>query len=288
MKIYNRREKKYESVAQYGGGLLEMLYHGWAGRFLLKLVIHPVFSRINGWYNRTRLSKKKIASFVEEYRIPLEEYEAREFDSFNDFFTRKIKSGCRPVDMDESSFIAPADSKLMVYSITPGQKISIKGVDYTLAELVQDGVDLTDYEGGLCLVFRLTMDDYHRYIFVDHGKIVKKYPIKGRLHTVSSISKEHKIYRENFRVINVLDTLNYGKILWVEVGALLVGKIVNHPIQSFHKGTEKGYFELGGSTIMLLIQKGRVKMDEDILDVCNNGVEVKVQMGERIGGKETC
>ena len=69
MKIYNRKYKRYESVSQYGGGLLEILYHHFLGRILLKVVIHPVFSRVNGWYNSSSFSKRKIKPFIEEYGI---------------------------------------------------------------------------------------------------------------------------------------------------------------------------------------------------------------------------
>lgn len=302
MQVYNRSLKQYEPISQYGGELLEILYQRRLGRALLKFVIHPVFSRVYGIYNSTRLSRKRIAPFVEEYGICMEDYEKREYSSFNDFFIRKPRPDKRPVDMAETSFVSPADSKLSVYPITKDNRISVKGVEYTLSELVngkeasvnektkQGGgtIKLNDYEGGLCLVFRLTMDDCHRYCFVDDGRVVKRRHIKGKLHTVSSISREHKVYRENFRVVNVLDTRNFKRMVCIEVGALLVGRIVNHPIRTFKKGMEKGYFEPGGSTIIFLLQKDSVKLDEDIAHICKEGTEVKIRLGEKIGSKVVC
>ena len=288
LEVYNRKLQKYEPISQYGGGLLEILYDHWPGRLLLKAVIHPVFSRMCGWYYASSYSRKKIAPFVEQYRIPLEDYEKQEFASFNDFFTRKIKADRRVVDMADESFVAPADSKLSLYPIGKDNRVRIKGVEYTLQELTGGRVHLADHEGGICMVFRLTMDDYHRYIFVDEGRVVKRYAIKGKLHTVSSVSKDHKIYRENSRVVNVFQTKNFGPMVQIEVGALLVGKIANHPVRQFTKGMEKGYFELGGSTIVLLVQKGRVELCEDILQICREGTEVKVLLGEKIGSKGSC
>lgn len=288
MKLYNRKLKIYEDTTQYGGSLLNVLYNHWLGRLLLKIVIHPVFSRIYGMYNSSFLSKRRIAPFAQKYEIPLEDYEKQEYSSFNDFFTRQIKADRRPVDMCKTSFVAPADSKLSVYPIQKKNRINVKGVDYTVSELVGNGVNLEDYEGGQCLVFRLTMDDYHRYIFLDEGRVSKRYTIKGRLHTVSSISKEHKVYRQNTRTVNILKTKNFGQIVCIEVGALLVGKIVNYPIKSFKKGMEKGYFQLGGSTIIVLLQKDAMLLDEDIVKICNEGTEVKVQMGEKVGSKSLC
>jgi phosphatidylserine decarboxylase len=255
---------------------------------LLKFVIHPVFSRVNGWYNNSSFSKRKIKSFVEEYGICLSDYVEREYKSFNDFFTRKIKKGKRDIDMTPSSLVAPADSKLSVYPIHEKNVLEIKGVRYTLEELTGGRINLKDYEGGNCLIFRLTMDDYHRYIFLDEGYLKRKYGIKGKLHTVSSLSKKHKIYRQNSRVVNVLETHNFGVVVCIEVGALLVGKIRNHKIRNFKRGMEKGYFELGGSTIIMLFQKDRIKLEEDILQHCEKGMEVKVLMGEKIGSKCVC
>lgn len=285
MNIYNRKTKEYEETAQYGGSLLEILYNHVVGRVLLKVVIHPIFSRIYGGYNNSSFSKGRIEPFAQKYGISPEDYEKRDYASFNDFFSRRIKTGRRPVDMCPGSLVAPADSKLLVYPIREDSLIRVKGVDYTLQELVADRVDMHSYAGGYCLVFRLAMDDYHRYAFVDHGNVQQSFSIKGRLHTVSSLSAGHKVYRENSRVVNVLDTENFGQLIYIEVGALLVGRIVNHPIQSFQKGMEKGYFQLGGSTIILLLQKDCIHLDEDIIRVCDDGVEVKVQLGEKIGSK---
>ena len=285
MKIYNRKKDIYEETAQYGGNLLNILYNHPLGRLLIKIVIHPVFSRINGWYNSTVFSKKKIQPFIQDYAICMDDFELAEYKSFNDFFTRRIKEGKRQIDFTPESLVSVADSKLMLYPIEQNNLIQIKGVEYTLSELVGNKINLDSFEGGYCMVFRLTMDDYHRYMYMDNGKLLKQYKIKGRLHTVSSISKEHKIYRENTRVVNLLQTQNFGEVICIEVGALLVGKIINHPVTDFKRGMEKGYFELGGSTIIMLFKKDCVQVDEDIVNICSDEIEVKVLMGEKIGRK---
>ena len=281
--IYNRQTKEYIENSQYGGGALNILYNTVIGRMLLKFVIHPFFSEAYGFYHRSIFSRKKIERFVEEYNINLDDFESVQYKSFDEFFIRRIKAGKRPVDMEETSLIAPADSKLSVYPIEKDNRIMIKGVNYTLSELVGGKIRLGDFEGGQCLVFRLAMDDYHRYCFIDRGQVVKRYGIRGRLHTVSSISKAYKIYRENTRVVNLMKTKHFGGVICIEVGALLVGKIHNHKIRDFYRGQEKGYFELGGSTIVYLLKPNRVRLDEDILANCNEETEVKVMLGEKIG-----
>ena len=173
----------------------------------------------------------------------------------------------------------------MVYKITDDLKIKIKQSVYTLEELVLDKIDLEQYKNGNCLIFRLSMDDYHRYCFIDDGTIEKVREIKGKLHTVSSISDKHKVYSQNTRICNYMTTNNFEKIIFIEVGALLVGKINNYNKKQFSKGEEKGYFELGGSTIVILTNS-KLKIDDDIIEYSNNGIETKVKYGEKIGELE--
>ena len=133
------------------------------------------------------------------------------------------------------------------------------------------------------MVYRLCVDDYHRYCFIDNGSVKESRIIKGKLHTVSPLSKAYKIYKENHRIINVLATDHFGEMIHIEVGALLVGKIVNRDVSKFSKGEEKGYFEPGGSTIVQLFKKDTVRIDEDILNQSLDNTETKVLYGEGVG-----
>ncbi len=278
--IYNRQNQSVEEDKQYGSGTLNYLYNKPFGRLLLKIAISPVFSKIYGEFNDTVLSTNKIPKFIKDLNIDMSEYENKQYDSFNEFFARKKKN--IDFDNEKTHFISPADSKLMAYKITDDLKIKIKQSEYTLEELLQDQIDLDKYKNGNCLVFRLSVDDYHRYCFVDDGIVTKRKDIKGVLHTVSSISNEHKIYSQNSRICNYLKTENFGEIIYIEVGALLVGKIQNHNMNVFKKGEEKGYFEFGGSTIVI-ITPDNINLDSDILEYSDKEIETKVKYGERIG-----
>ena len=261
---------------------MKFLYNTFWGRVLLQIVIMPFFSKLNGIYNNTIFSKSKINKFIKKYNINLSDYEKKGYKSFNDFFTRKKVR----VNIDENkfNFISPADSKLLMYKIEDKLKVQIKNSTYTLSELINSDKDFKKYLNGYCLVFRLAMDDYHRYCFIDDGQIKKQYHIKGKLHTISSISNNHKIYTRNTRTCNYLKTENFGDVVVIEVGALLVGKIKNHNITDFKKGQEKGYFELGGLTIVILVQNN-IKIDDDIIENSLKGIETKVKYGEKIGEK---
>lgn len=277
--VYDREKKETYEIEQYGGNALKFLYNNALGRIILKIVILPVTSKISGVFNNSKLSKSKIEKFIKTNKIDMSEFEKQKYKSFNDFFTRQ-KSNVE-ICKDKKSFISPADSKLLLYKITNDLKVKIKDSEYLLKDLVGES-DLEEFSNGNCLVFRLSVDDYHRYCFVDNGSIKSSYSIKGKLHTVSSISKDYKIYKENSRVCSFLKTENFDEIIMIEVGALLVGKIKNHNIQKFKKGQEKGYFELGGSTIVILT-KDNIKIDEDIIQYSNKNIETKVKYGERIG-----
>lgn len=285
MKIYVRQDKSFIEDRQYGGRSLERLYNTWYGRMLSKFILLPVFSTMATYKDRRRASVKKIHPFIEEYKINMDDFEEREYDSFSDFFTRSIKPGRRPVDEDTSAVISPADSKVLCYDIGDDLKFTVKGSVYTPDEIVGNSIGLGGFAGGKAMIFRLSMDDYHHYCHIDSGRVESSVEIKGKLHTVSSISSKYKIYKENHRVVNVLDTDHFGKVIYIEVGALLVGRIKNNGMTEFEKGSEKGYFEQGGSTIVLFFEKDMINVDPDILEMSGNGIETKVRMGERIGVK---
>ena len=285
MRIYDRHKREYIETEQYGQGKLQFLYGNPIGRILLRLVISSFTSRLYGFYNSLPVSAKKIPPFIEKYQISLDEYEKSEFRSFNEFFTRKRRPEAIHIDLHPNALISPADSKLLVYNVTDDLKLTVKGSPYTLEELVGKKIDVSDYSGGLCLVFRLCMDDYHRYCFIDSGKVADSFFIKGRLHTVSSISKDYKIFKENARAVTVCETEHFGRVIQIEVGALLVGRIVNHERKTFRKGEEKGFFEPGGSTIVLLLKKNTADIDGELLEQSRQGLETVVRYGERIGQK---
>lgn len=284
MNVYDRVTKEYEENNQQNAGALNFLYNTIVGRVLLKILITPVISKIVGFFHDTALSKIKIKKFIKTNNINMAEYEEKEYKNFNDFFTRKKKTKIKKLKAGE--FASPADSKLLVYKITKDLKVTIKNSTYTLDELVDHKIDLKEYKNGYCLIFRLAVDNYHRYSFPDSGVVEETYNIKGKLHTVSSISKDFPIYKENHRVITKLNTKNFEDIIYIEVGALCVGKIINHDITHFEQCEEKGYFKMGGSTIAVLVKDKKLILDKDILDNATKEIEVKVKCGEKIGIKK--
>ena len=285
IQVYDRASSTVYLENQFKQKQANFLYNKAVGRILLKLFIATrTFSRLNAVANSGKKSIKKIKPFIEKYNIDLSDFPAKEYRSFNDFFTRKLLPGKRPFSDSNDALIAVADSKLSIYKIDENLNIAIKNGVYTINELTGDTNISSDYAGGVCLVFRLTVDDYHRYCFFDSGKVISRKSINGYLHTVGPLSsKRYKVLSENHRVVTMLKTDHFGESLYIEVGALLVGKIINHKVLEFAKGDEKGYFALGGSTVVVLLHKDIVKIDDDILEYAKQAIEIKVKMGEKIG-----
>lgn len=276
--------RKTVKISENAKGSLYFLYDTTFGRCVLKVLTLPVVSKIVGAFMNSRLSTPMIKKFILKNNINMTEFENVKYKSYNDFFTRKILPEKRKVADNPTHFISPCDSKLTAYKITENAVFNIKGTNYSVEELLKNSKLASHYIGGTILIFRLSVDDYHRFCYTDDGYQEKNVHIKGILHTVQPISlKRYNIYKENSREYTVLHTKHFGDIIQVEVGALLVGKIKNlHENYTFKKGEEKGYFEFGGSTICQLV-RSNVVIDSDILENTHAGLETCVKYGERIG-----
>lgn len=266
------------------GGLLKQLYRG-ALRPLLPLAASKAVSSAGGFVMSSPLSRPFIKGFVRRNAIDMNQYIPTRYPSFNDFFTRSIRPGARPIPKDGGLLISPCDSRLTAYDISDDLTFEIKGGRYSVASLLKNPPLAQGFAGGLCLVFRLSVDDYHRYCYFDDGKKGENIVLPGRYYTVQPIALERAdFYKENSRQYTVMDTGHFGRAVQVEIGATFVGRISNfHGRHTFCRGEEKGMFEFGGSTVVLLLQKGAAALDGDIAGNSSLGFETRVLMGEVIG-----
>ncbi len=264
---------------------LSFLYSNPCGRLITKILCRRFVSNICAWYMDSRFSKRRIKKLVDRHAIDMGDYENREFSSFNDFFTRKLSPNARPVDMKPSSLVSPCDCKLTVFDVTEDGVYRIKGCDYDLFSLLGDAGTAAPFLGGKMLVFRLTVDNYHRYHYLDGGEEIKSYFVPGLLHTVNPVAmSRYDVYGKNCREVTVMNTDFFGEIAVVEVGAMMVGRINNrHPKGRVERGEEKGFFSFGGSTIVVLMKKEVCVIDEDITKNSAEGAETVVRFGEKIG-----
>ncbi len=281
------RDRNGSSVTKVVSGekALGYLYNTRSGRTILKVITRRTVSKFTGRILNSRVSKIGIKKFVRKNNIDVRDYEERKYQSYNDFFTRKIKPGKRLICMNKSSLICPCDGKLSVYDIKSDSVFHIKDSVYTVEDLLEDKALASEFTDGKCLIFRLSVDDYHRYCYFDWCKKSDNKFIKGVLHTVNPIVLDkYNVYKRNCREYTVFETENFGKAVQIEVGAMLVGKIKNlHGEGFFRRGEEKGMFEFGGSTIVLLLQKNMAIIDDDIVQNSADHIETIVKMGEKIG-----
>ncbi len=263
------------------------LYGTGAGRAVLSVLIRPWFSRLGGWVLDRKASAWLVKSFIRKNRVNMEDYPVRRYASFNDFFTRQILPGKRSFEAAENCFCAPCDGKLTLFSLEEDRHFTVKGCDYTLESLLRDEALAEEYRGGWGILLRLSVDDYHRYVYPVSGEKGENIRIPGVYHTVNPEAAARKaIYKENTREYTRIRTDRFGTVLMMEVGALLVGRIKNlHGPGPVVRGGEKGYFEYGGSSVILLLQKNCLIPDEDLLRNSFEGEETIVKMGEKIGAE---
>lgn len=265
--------------------ILKFLYETIIGRTFLKILCSSWISKIAGLFLDSKISTCLISSFIKKNQIDVSQYEQEDYKCFNDFFIRKIRKDLRPIDLDDDSFIAPCDGLLSAYRISDSLIVPVKQSQYSLEDLLQNKELADNYRNGVCLVFRLCVNHYHRYCYIDSGDKSENTYIKGLLHTVRPIAlRNTAVFTRNSREYTVINSKKYGPVLQMEVGAMLVGKIHNyHQTASVNRGEEKGYFKYGGSTVIVLVKEGIVDFPSDLFEACNLGMEVPVIMGQKLG-----
>lgn len=262
---------------------VRFLYKTTIGRCLLRLLVQPKVSNLVGKLLETSFSRCFIPYFIKKHQIDMSEYSGMTFRSFNDFFTRKREE--KNTDYDPKQLISPCDGHLSVYNINDKSIFNIKNVAYDLESLLQDKELAKRYKDGLCLIFRLTPQEYHRYCFACDGTPKERRIIQGKLHCVRPIAYTLRpVFIENSREYVAIQTEHFGKVIQMEVGALFVGRIHNHQYeQQCIQGKEKGYFEFGGSTIVLLLEKDQILLDPYYLKEQDSNKEIDVHLGDVLG-----
>lgn len=266
---------------------VRFLYGTVPGRTLLKAIQKTHADRCMVAFLRSKYSKPVIGWYAKRNRIPLTAREAESFCSYRDFFARSREN--LSIDMTPGHFISPCDGWLSAYQIQPDSSFAIKNSHYRVADFLQDAALAQRYQGGQCLIFRLCASDYHHYCYIDDGVQGVQNRISGVLHSVQPIACEtYPVYTLNTRAWTLLTTEHFGPVVQTEIGALVVGGIYNREgACRFTKGSEKGHFELAGSTIVLLTEPGRVELLPEIRNRLKVQEEIRVNLGQWIGvGKE--
>lgn len=263
--------------------LLFFLYKTIIGRIILKLLTLKLVANLMSIFMNSRFSTYRINKFIKKHNIDMSIYENRKFKSYNDFFTRKMN--VIPFSNNKKDLVSPSSCKMTVFKIDKNSVFKIKNSKYSVESILKNKKIAKQYKDGYFVVCRMSENDFHRYIYIDNGHHSKNTYINGVLHTVQPIAFDHfSVYTENSRSYTILETENFGEVIQIEVGAMMIGRITNFfNNHKFKKGEEKGMFEFGGSTVVLLIEHNRVNIREDILENSSKNIETEVFIGEKIG-----
>jgi phosphatidylserine decarboxylase len=290
IRYFNRHSGAIETEEVYGEEFLRWTYgHPLGAISLNAFVKRPFFS---AWYGRrmsTAKSAARVAPFIERYGLDPSEFADApgSFRSFNEFFYRKLKPSARPVDLDETSVVFPADGRHLGFQrASEIAGVFVKGQKFDLTELLGDANLASKYADGTLVLSRLCPVDYHRFHFPAAGTPGETRLIDGLLFSVSPIALRKRLSYlwTNKRTITPLQTQNLGTVLLLEIGATCVGTIRQtfSPGSAVEKGAEKGYFAFGGSSTITIFEPGAVKLEHDLADHSSRQTELYAKVGTRM------
>jgi phosphatidylserine decarboxylase len=251
-------------------------------RLLTELSSRKSISWITGAFAKSSLSRRLIPWFAKTYGIRLDDAEKhwQEYRSLNDFFTRRLKPGLRPIDNELEILTSPVDASITgIGPIQAGHLLNIKGQNYTLEQLLNQSPRLVNYSDGFYFVLYLSPTDYHRIHTPISGKIIEKEHIPGKVYPVNDFGLRYMrtVLSRNERLITYIQH-EFGEIAVVKVGAMNVSSIqyVSPLPDTLVIGDELAYFEFG-STVVLLMENNTFTSRPDLM------VGSKVKMGEALG-----
>lgn len=291
IKYFNRGKQQEEVEKVYGVEALHWLYASSMGKLFQRVLCTAPISMMYGVMQDSYASHLKIKPFVKDFNIDLDLFlpeegrsESDPYSNFNQFFIRRYKDGVRPFESTPSVMPAFAEARYFGYEKT-GEDVTfpVKGNLLNSDSLLAHDKWNKVFREGPLLLARLCPVDYHRYHYPDTGKVLEEYMLHGKYHSVNPVALKERpdIFATNERRVSIIETENFGKLAYIEVGAICVGKIVqSHRGENFHRGDEKGYFLFGGSTVIVIGEKGKWKPDQDILDYTAKNMETYLTLGE--------
>jgi phosphatidylserine decarboxylase len=311
IRFYNRYTGQIEAEQIYGEGWLRFAYENPAGRFFLwALAKRAIFSSWYGW--RMNMGSEKpallpliqivrkmlgagdsstrILPFIATYNLNVDEFAKSAFDykTFNEFFYRALKPEARPIAPGEKVAVFPADGRhLAIPDLSGSAGFYVKGSTFDLAELLGDAALAEKFAGGSMLISRLCPVDYHRFHFPVNGVPNESRLINGWLYSVSPVALRRNVRYlvENKREVTLIESPEFGTVAMLEVGATNVGTIRQGyvPGRVVAKGDEKGFFAFGGSCVITVFQRGRIRFDADLVKAGAEHLELYARMGDHLG-----
>lgn len=311
IRYFDRYTRSLQTEQIYGEKWLRFAYENPAGKFFLWLVARRAFfSRWYGWrmsigarnesdmavVQLVRLmfgggdSSARILPFIANYNLDVDEFAKSAFDykTFNEFFYRALKPTARPIAAGARVAVFPADGRhLAMPNVDTAKGFYVKGMKFSLAELLGDEALARTFAGGAMVISRLCPVDYHRFHFPVAGVPNESRLINGWLYSVSPVALRRNVRYlvENKRELTLTESPEFGTVATLEVGATNVGTIKQSyvPGRAVAKGDEKGFFAFGGSCVITLFQRGRIRFDADLVSSSEEQIELYAKMGDRMG-----
>lgn len=297
--FWHRAHQRMETEKVYGDGFIRLLYENEVGKRSNRIFANAMFSKAYGALQDLKFSRRKVRPFIQQFDIPIDEYEPGSvkaldprdsYATFNEFFIRKFRLGKRAFVPDYGRMPAFAEARYVGHSsISAETSFPVKGKFLTAEGLLGNRDIARPFEDGPLLIARLCPVDYHRYHYPDSGKVLDHFFVHGRYDSVNPLALRLKpdIFIANERQVSILQTEHFGKIAYVEVGAICVGKIVQSHrwTRPFLRGEEKGYFLFGGSTVVVIGERGAWRPSQDILEKTRQGIETYVRLGDEVAVK---
>jgi phosphatidylserine decarboxylase len=249
-----------------------------------------------------------LSRFAGVYGIDVSEAERPigEYSGFDDFFTRRLRPGLRPIEGAGDRVVSPADGTVVECGrVTAGQMLQAKGSSFDLATLLGDDTSAARLEGGAYLITYLSPKDYHRVHFPVGGRVLGWNHLPGTLFSVNAgnIRREPGLFVRNERFVTLLETETGGLVAVVMVAAVGVGhvtasydpEVATHGPQFLRaavrsrrydaprpveRGAELGIFHLGSTTIVVF-EPGRVELEPL---VAGSSTKMGVGIGRVLGG----
>jgi phosphatidylserine decarboxylase len=230
-----------------------------------------------------------------------ERTQVAQYASFNDFFTRALRAGARPIDAADAALVSPVDGRVsQVGAIEEGHLLQAKGHGYSAEALLGSASRAAPFRGGRFATIYLAPFNYHRIHMPMAGTLREAVHVPGALYSVNQVTAENVpgLFARNERVVCVFDT-PYGPLAVVLVGALFVGSVsvvwqagevtpakprpqyptplsLPSPAPALAKGDEMGRFNMG-STVVLLLPPGMAEWEANLV------AGQALRLGERIG-----
>ncbi|MDR1279463.1 MAG: phosphatidylserine decarboxylase [Opitutaceae bacterium] len=294
VRYYDRYSRQMATEQVYGEKWLRWTYETRPGRFTAEALLkRALFSRWYGWRMNRRTSACKVLPFIIGYGLDVDDFARKptEFRTFNEFFYRALKPSARPIADGNNVAVFPADGRHLVFpDVDRADGFYVKGARFTLAALLGDDALAREFAGGAMVISRLCPVDYHRFHFPVAGTPGEPRLINGFLYSVSPIALRRRIgcLVENKRMVTLVEPAPgspFGRVAMLEVGATCVGTIRNSflPGRPVTKGAEKGFFMFGGSCVITLFPRGRIRFDDDLVGQSAGFVETCARMGDRLG-----